>query len=331
MHERVRRKDNRAEVAVAVGGRARLPRREPRAGRRARGALLHARDAAVPVRQPAHGARPELHDGRRRHALQAPPRVQGVAADGLRLVRPAGRERSDQGRRSPARDHRAQHGGDPQPDAPHGLGDRLAARGVRARADLLPLDAVAVPEVLRARARLPQGGAGQLVPVRPDRARERARRRRALLALRQHRRDAEHGAVVLQDHAYADALLDDLATIDWPERTKKIQTQWIGRSEGAEVLFRVDELDLDIPVFTTRPDTLFGATFFVVAPESPLLAAARRRDGAGRRGARVRARRRRTADRGARAAREERRLHRPLRDEPGQRRARSRSGSPTTC
>ncbi len=71
--------------------------------------------------------------------------------------------------------------------------------------------------------------------------------------------------------AYADALLQDLQTIDWPERTKKIQTNWIGRSEGAEVLFRVEELDRDIPVFTTRPDTLFGATFFVVAPESPLV------------------------------------------------------------
>jgi leucyl-tRNA synthetase len=71
--------------------------------------------------------------------------------------------------------------------------------------------------------------------------------------------------------AYADALLDDLALLDWPERTKKIQTQHIGRSEGAELLFRVQELDLDIPVFTTRPDTLFGATFFVVAPESPLV------------------------------------------------------------
>jgi leucyl-tRNA synthetase len=72
--------------------------------------------------------------------------------------------------------------------------------------------------------------------------------------------------------AYADQLLADLDTIDWPERTKKIQTNWIGRSEGAEVLFRVEELELDIPVFTTRPDTLFGATFFVVAPESPLVA-----------------------------------------------------------
>jgi leucyl-tRNA synthetase len=71
--------------------------------------------------------------------------------------------------------------------------------------------------------------------------------------------------------AYADALLDDHATIDWPERTKAIQRNWIGRSEGAEVLFRVDELELDLPVFTTRPDTLFGATFMVLAPEHPLV------------------------------------------------------------
>jgi len=71
--------------------------------------------------------------------------------------------------------------------------------------------------------------------------------------------------------AYSDELLDDLNTIDWPERTKKIQRQHIGRSEGAELIFRLDELDRDIPVFTTRPDTVFGATFFVVAPESPLV------------------------------------------------------------
>jgi leucyl-tRNA synthetase len=71
--------------------------------------------------------------------------------------------------------------------------------------------------------------------------------------------------------AYADQLLADLQLIDWPERTKTIQTNWIGRSEGAEVLFRVEELDIDIPVFTTRADTLFGATFFVLAPEHPLI------------------------------------------------------------
>src|SRR5688500_10793209 len=71
--------------------------------------------------------------------------------------------------------------------------------------------------------------------------------------------------------AYADQLLEDLELIDWPERTKAIQTNWIGRSEGAEILFRIEELDIDIPVFTTRPDTLFGATFFVLAPEHPLI------------------------------------------------------------
>jgi len=71
--------------------------------------------------------------------------------------------------------------------------------------------------------------------------------------------------------AYADDLLRDHELIDWPERTKAIQRNWIGRSEGAELLFRVDELDEDIPVFTTRPDTIFGATFFVLAPEHPLV------------------------------------------------------------
>ena len=73
--------------------------------------------------------------------------------------------------------------------------------------------------------------------------------------------------------AYADELLEyDLPPGgSWPERTKTIQRNFIGRSEGAEILFRVDELDLDIPVFTTRPDTLFGATFFVLAPEHPLV------------------------------------------------------------
>jgi leucyl-tRNA synthetase len=68
---------------------------------------------------------------------------------------------------------------------------------------------------------------------------------------------------------YADRLLDDLATIDWPEHVVTMQRNWIGRSEGAEVVFRCESLGVDYPVFTTRPDTLFGATFFVLAPEHP--------------------------------------------------------------
>ena len=70
---------------------------------------------------------------------------------------------------------------------------------------------------------------------------------------------------------YAQALLDDLESVDWPESIKARQRNWIGRSEGAEILFRVEELDEDIAVFTTRPDTLYGATFFVLAPEHELV------------------------------------------------------------
>jgi len=69
---------------------------------------------------------------------------------------------------------------------------------------------------------------------------------------------------------YADRLLDDLADVRWPERVVTMQRNWIGRSSGARVMFRVDGSDIDLPVFTTRPDTLFGATFFVMAPEHPL-------------------------------------------------------------
>src|SRR5579884_470786 len=68
---------------------------------------------------------------------------------------------------------------------------------------------------------------------------------------------------------YAQRLLDDLDTIEWPEHVKAMQRNWIGRSDGAEVVFRCEELDIDYPVFTTRSDTLFGATFFVMAPEHP--------------------------------------------------------------
>ena len=68
---------------------------------------------------------------------------------------------------------------------------------------------------------------------------------------------------------YADRLLDDLDGITWPEHVKSMQRNWIGRSSGAEVVFRCEELGIDYPVFTTRPDTLFGATFFVMAPEHP--------------------------------------------------------------
>ncbi len=71
---------------------------------------------------------------------------------------------------------------------------------------------------------------------------------------------------------YADALLDEMSSLEeWPERVLTMQRNWIGRSEGADVHFRVDDVGEEIEVFTTRPDTLFGATFFVLAPEHPLV------------------------------------------------------------
>lgn len=76
---------------------------------------------------------------------------------------------------------------------------------------------------------------------------------------------------MLKITAYADRLLDDLELVDWPESIKEMQRHWIGRSVGANVTFKVAGSDADFTVFTTRPDTLFGATYAVLAPELELV------------------------------------------------------------
>jgi len=76
---------------------------------------------------------------------------------------------------------------------------------------------------------------------------------------------------VLRITAYADRLLKDLDSLDWPDRVKTMQRNWIGRSEGVEINFKVADADKYIKVFTTRPDTIFGATYLVLAPEHPLI------------------------------------------------------------
>ena len=76
----------------------------------------------------------------------------------------------------------------------------------------------------------------------------------------------------LRVSAYAQRLLDGLDTIDWTESLKETQKNWIGRSEGAEVQFKVKDSDLEFTIFTTRADTMFGVTFMVLAPESDLVA-----------------------------------------------------------
>ncbi len=77
--------------------------------------------------------------------------------------------------------------------------------------------------------------------------------------------------VVLRITAYAEKLLEGLDELDWPDSTKRQQKAWIGRSEGAQVQFEIAGLDEKLEIYTTRPDTLFGATYMVVAPEHPLL------------------------------------------------------------
>ena len=77
---------------------------------------------------------------------------------------------------------------------------------------------------------------------------------------------------ILKITAYADKLLEDLDTLDWPESVKAMQRNWIGRSEGAAVFFQLEKFDEKLEVYTTRCDTLFGATYMVIAPEHPLVA-----------------------------------------------------------
>lgn len=77
---------------------------------------------------------------------------------------------------------------------------------------------------------------------------------------------------VLKITAYADRLIEDLALVDWPESLKKLQVNWIGKSEGAKVHFPLLHLKDEITIFTTCPHTLFGATYMVLAPEHPLVA-----------------------------------------------------------
>ncbi len=78
---------------------------------------------------------------------------------------------------------------------------------------------------------------------------------------------------MLRITAYAERLLDDLEELDWPESIKEMQRNWIGRSEGAEIVFTIQGDSRTFTVFTTRPDTLFGATYAVLAPEHPLVEA----------------------------------------------------------
>src|SRR5512143_3027737 len=76
---------------------------------------------------------------------------------------------------------------------------------------------------------------------------------------------------MLRITAYAERLLADLDDLDWPDGVKDMQRNWIGKSVGADITFQVADHEHSLPVFTTRPDTLFGCTYCVLSPEHPLV------------------------------------------------------------
>ena len=167
---------------------------------------------------------------------------------------------------------------DQRADAAHGLGDRLGPRGLDVRAGVLPLDAVALPALLREGPRLPEGGAGQVVPERPDGARERAGRRRALRALRRQVESKSLEQWFFRITDYADRLLDEMELLESVARARADDAAQLDRPLATAPTSSSASRAApgSCPVFTTRPDTLFGATFFVLAPEHPLVGRPRR-------------------------------------------------------
>ena len=277
-----------------------------------------------PSGEPHIGPPQELLDGRRARALP-PPQRDAASCTRWATTPSACRPRTTRSRpgEHPRESTEDVDRGVPAPVPALGHLDRLDARVRHPRAALLPLDAVDLPEAVRARASPtarrppvkwcpkdqtvlaneqvidgPCERCGALVEVAPARA------------------------VVLQDHRLRrPPARGPRRRSTGPSTSSTMQRNWIGRSEGAEVIFRCEELGIDFPVFTTRPDTLFGATFFVIAPEHPDV---RSRAGTTRAGgARLRQPRGHRVGRGARrrAQGEDRRATRPHRHEPGERRA----------
>jgi hypothetical protein len=233
----LRPEGDRAALAGRVGAGAHVGGSQSCRRRRAAGCaaeVLRAGDAAVPERRAAHRTPQGVLGRRRGRALPPPHRQAGPAPDGLRRLRPPCREPRDKDGAASARVHRRRDPVVPAPVPRVGNLHRLVPGVRHARAALLPLDAVDLPAAVRARTRLPQGGGGQVVPERPDGARERAGRRRALRALRSRGRGQAARAMVLPHHRLrgpaargprrdrlARARQDDAAQLDRPVRGRR--------------------------------------------------------------------------------------------------------------
>ncbi len=231
----LRPQGDRAALAAGVGRRAHVGGRQRR--RRRRRDVLRARDAPVPERRAAHRPPQGLLGRRRGRALPPPHRPPRAAPDGLRRVRPAGREPRDQDRPAPARldrrGDRASSSASSASGASRSTGRASSARTSRATTagrsgSSCSSSSTAWPTARRRRS----SGARttQTVLANEQVIDGRCERCGAEVEVRQ----LEQWFFRITD--YADRLLDDLDTIEWPEHVKTMQRNWIGRSEGAEVV-----------------------------------------------------------------------------------------------
>ncbi len=298
-------------------------------------AVLHADDVPLSVGgSAARGTRPQLHP--RRRPLPLPPDAgrPHPQPDGLGLLRPAGRERRHPARRPSARLDAQQHPSD------EGAVRAAGASSTTGRKRSPPASRTTTAGTSGCSCACSRTA----WPTRRSRRSTGAPAASTVLANEQvvdgacercgspvRQRDLEQWFLRITD--YAEELLADLDGLQWPERVKVMQRNWIGRSEGADLDFALPGIDETLTVFTTRPDTIHGATFMVLAPEHPLRGATDRRAsaaggdrGVDREGAQHAADRARGGGAGQGGL-----GHRPGGDQPGDRRARCRSGWPTTC
>ena len=264
-------------MAARLGGRAaRSTRPNPDAGPDRGRQDLRGRDAAVPLGRAAHGARAQLHDRRRRR----PHAPRGAA---MHVLRPMGYDAFG----LPAENAAIREGAPPARQSPSATSRRSASRCAAwaGRSTGRASSRRTSPTFYRWTQWLFLRFYERGLAYRKEAPVNWCPNDQTVLANEQvidghcercgtEVEAQEPDAVVLPITDYADALLDEMDTLEeWPERVLTMQRNWIGRSEGARVLFRVAGSGEELPVFTTRPDTLFGATFFVLAPEHPLVAA----------------------------------------------------------
>ena len=288
-----------------------------------------------PSRRPAHGSSQELCGRGRGRALPAPRRARGCSIPSA-TTRSACRRRTTRSRAGSTRASRPRSRSRPSTAS----STRGACRST-GRASSPPTSRSYYRWTQWIFLKLYERGlayraeaAVNWCPSRRHRARQRAGHRRPLRALRLAGRGAPARAVVLPHHRLRrPPARRPRPTSSGPRTSVTMQRNWIGRSEGAEVQFSAPEMGVDYPVFTTRPDTLFGATFFVMAPEHPdvLRLAEGTEHEAG--GPRLRQPRADRVPRGPRRrrAREDRRAARPLASSTRSTASASRCGSPTTC